>query len=256
MVPSGENLLRRPLFGRTVPARRQAPGGTHARNGGAEGMRGLVAGRRAGFVAACVLVAAAAAGCTSGSSQAAPPTTTVPAFTAPSSTTTIPDLTVAPSTTAPPTTIDPAVAVEAEVRAALDRGFADFSACLVALPACDPVTLAATRGGELFERNARLIQEWNEAGYAVRDREQFRHVVEDVELNPDLTEATVLVCWADGSKLVLPGAGPDGVDVIVDGVFVSARETWALRLDADGVWRSYGAELVGPTEGADICRPA
>jgi hypothetical protein len=123
----------------------------------------------------------------------------------------------------------------------------------MALPACDPSTLAATRAGPILDRNTERINEWNAAGYAVRDREQFRYVIESVVVAPDLTTATAVVCIADGSRLVRPGAGPGGEDVIIDGVYVSGRSTWDMRLDPDGVWRVYDAPALGATEASDVC---
>jgi hypothetical protein len=81
----------------------------------------------------------------------------------------------------------------------------------------------------------------------------FRYVIEKVTLQPDLTRATATVCIADGSRLVRPGIGPGGADVIVDDTFGSGRETWDMRLDADGTWRAYGAPASGPTETSDVC---
>jgi archaellum component FlaF (FlaF/FlaG flagellin family) len=99
------------------------------------------------------------------------------------------------------------------------------------------------------------VNEWNAAGYEVRDREQFRYVIESVEIDPSGTVATVVVCVADGSTLVLPAAGPGSTDVIVDGTYVSGRESWDMRLGVDGVWRVYDAPALGPTESSDVCPP-
>lgn len=101
--------------------------------------------------------------------------------------------------------------------------------------------------------NMNRIEEWNAAGYTVVDRDQFRYEIERVELSDDGRAAVVTVCFADGSKLVDPGAGPDGGDLIVDGTFMSGREAWDVRLDDDGVWRAYDAPLVGATEPTDVC---
>jgi hypothetical protein len=98
------------------------------------------------------------------------------------------------------------------------------------------------------------INEWNAAGYTVRNREEFHYVVEEVTLAPGGSQATALVCIADGSDLVRPGAGPGGADVIIDDTYGSGRESWEMRLDSDGRWRAYEAPAVGPTEPRDICR--
>jgi hypothetical protein len=138
----------------------------------------------------------------------------------------------------------------------VDAAIAAFSRCLEQLPACDAAQLEKTRRGELLQLNTARINEWNAAGYAVRDRDKFRYVIEQVELNPTATQATVRVCIADGSKLVRPGAGPGGADVIVDDSYTSGRETWDVRLDSDGVWRAYAAPADGPTESRDVCPPS
>jgi hypothetical protein len=121
------------------------------------------------------------------------------------------------------------------------------------MPTCDPSTLAVARAGSLLEQNVARINEWNAAGYTVRDRDRFRYVIEQVSLRPDRTRATALVCIADGSSLVKSGAGPAGADVIVDDTFGSGRSSWDMRLDLDGRWRAYDAPAAGPTESTDIC---
>jgi hypothetical protein len=105
----------------------------------------------------------------------------------------------------------------------------------------------------MLQVNTDRIKEWNTAGYALRDGDLFRYVIESVSLSPDLRQATVTVCSADGSKLVLPRAGPGGADVVVDDAYVSGRAAWDMRLDPDGVWRVYAAPTVGPTEARDVC---
>jgi hypothetical protein len=125
--------------------------------------------------------------------------------------------------------------------------------CLLALPACDPATLEATRAGTILSVNTSRIEEWNSAGYEVRDRDQYRYVVESVDVEPTGESAVAIVCIADGSKLVLPAAGPGSTDVIVDGTFVSGRESWEMQIGADGVWRVHNAPALGPTESSDVC---
>ena len=161
-------------------------------------------------------------------------------------------------TTVPTSSATPPVEVDAEtaIRATLATSFADFSDCLTLMPQCDPLILEATRAGDLLESNRARIEEWNSAGYTVIDRDQYRYVIESVALGADGNTATATVCLADGSKLVLPGAGPQGADVIIDDQFVSGREAWELRLDSDGQWRAYSAPVIGVTEESDICPSA
>lgn len=128
-----------------------------------------------------------------------------------------------------------------------------FTDCLLKLPACDPTSLAATRAGLILDINTSRVNEWNAAGYEVRDRDQFRYVIESVTVDEDGDTATAVVCIADGSKLVMPGTGPDGSDVIVDGEYVSGRESWDMRRGDDGTWRVHSAPAMGPSESSDVC---
>jgi hypothetical protein len=121
------------------------------------------------------------------------------------------------------------------------------------MPKCDPASLSATRADPVLAVNVSRITEWNGKGYTVVDRDQFRHVIEKVELSADLRQATATVCFADGSKLVDPGAGPNGANLIIDGAFVSGREAWDMRLEQDGVWRVHDAPVIGTTEVTDVC---
>ena len=184
-----------------------------------------------------------------------PETTTSTAAT----TTSVPDSTTtepAPTTAADTTTVAPSADPETEVRATLDRSFADFSECLTEMPTCDPSILEETRAGELLDGNLARINEWNTAGYTVIDRDQYRYVIEAVEIGDDGTTANALVCLADGSKLIEPGGASDGTDLIVDDQFISGRESWRLQLGADGMWRAIAAPAVGVTEESDICPAA
>lgn len=176
------------------------------------------------------------------------PTTEPAPETSPSSTNTT-------ATTAAPTRTTTTVPLDAEtvIRATLEKSFSDFSSCLTSMPNCDPTVLEATRAGDLLAGNVARINEWNDAGYTVIDRDQYRYVIESVEFGEDETTATATVCLTDGSKLVQPGAGPDGADVIIDDTFVSGRDAWEMRLDDDGKWRAYAAPAVGPMERSDVC---
>jgi hypothetical protein len=199
------------------------------------------------------------AGCGGDDGAAAPaaPSVTVASTVAPATTASATTLTTTTSTStttaAPTTTVAPAVAAEAAVRASVDDAVAAFSECVLALPNCDVDSLATTRSGELLRINTERISEWNAAGYAVRNRESLRYLIELVELDADLKRATALVCVADGTVLYLPKAGPGGADVVIDDTYASGREEWDVRLDPDGVWRPHAAIAVGPTEARDVC---
>lgn len=212
---------------------------------------------RCGAAAGLVVLLAA---CSSGDDPAvevastttlATASTSAPSSTSPETSTTA----VAESTTtiAPTTTIDPVASAEAAVRDAVALAQSTFSECLVALPACDPSTLAAARAGELLDRNVTLIEEWNAQGYAVRDRDQFRFVTESVNIGSDGVSATATVCIADASRLVLPNAAPDGSDVILDDEYTSGRSEWKMRLDPDGAWRVYDTSPIGAAATEDVC---
>ena len=203
------------------------------------------------LVGACSSSDGAAPGTTASSPTTGVETTTTSTLTTSS---TAPSTISASSTQQPTTTtVDPVATVEEDVRAAIDLAQSSFSDCLTAMPACDPTTLGTARAGDLLKRNIGRIEEWNAAGYTVIDRDQFRYVIDSVSLSDDLMTAAVVVCIADGSKLVLPGAAPDGGNVIVDDAYTSGRSQWEMRLDGDGRWRGYDAPAVGPTESTDQC---
>ena len=224
-------------------------------------------GRRVLDTMALLLLVLGAAACAS-SAGTSPDTVTSTELTttstsptsAPSSTTTTSTSSVSTSTTSTTSTlstasstIPPVASTEDTIRAAVALAQQSFSDCLIAMPQCDPATLSAGRAGPLLERNVARIQEWNAAGYTVRNRDQFRFVVESVTLKSDGVTATATVCIADGSALVNPGAGPGGADVIIDDSYTSGRSAWDMRLDPDGQWRVYDAPAVGPTESSDVC---
>ena len=240
-----------------------------SRDSSVDGRQGIAAGRRAGAIVTCVLLALM--GCSSDKTSAPAPTTDGPIDSAettsvtinsevPSTTSVITstsDTTAAsPTTNLTTTTTDPARVAEQAVRSAVDAAIGDFSSCLVAMPNCDPTSLGDTRADPLLSVNVARINEWNGEGYTVIDRDQFRFVVETVDLAPDLKSAVATVCFADGSKLVKPAAGPNGADLIIDGTFVSGRESWSMRSGDDGAWRVYEAPVVGTTEVTDQCAAA
>lgn len=218
-------------------------------------------GRRVIGTTALLILALGAVACADGSdSSLSTPSVTEPSIvtttssspststsTTPSTSTSTPTSTTSTTTTAPPSSS------EADVRAVIAVAQQTFSDCLVAMPHCDPSTLEIARAGALLERNVARVEEWNAAGYTVRNRDQFRYVIEAVTVSPDGTTASATVCIADGSDLVHPGAGPGGADVIIDDSYTSGRSAWDMRLDPDGRWRAYDAPAVGPTESSDVC---
>ena len=216
-------------------------------------------------VVTSALSVGALAGCTS--TKAGPTFDTRPPSTIASATTstalattsavvaaTAPVVTTVPVTTtvAAATTVAPGAATDAVVRSALTKALADGDACMRALPKCDVATLAASRGGVSLESLTKVITQYNAAGQISRNRERNHFNIEEVTiLGPD--RASGVVCVTDGSERVLPGAGPKGEDVIVDGLFVSKHEAFEMHLDADRVWRLYDGRIVGNPSGVDLC---
>jgi hypothetical protein len=218
------------------------------------------AGPAATFASLALLLAACSSNSSSSASdtsvvatEATPGPTGTSASTMPTSSSIATTTSSTTSSTSTSTTVDPVKQTETDIRAAVRLAQRTFSRCLVTMPNCDPSTLAVARAGDLLDRNVARIEEWNEAGYTVQNRDEFRFVIEEVSIHPSGRQAAVLVCIADGSDLVQPGAGPGGADVIIDDSYTSGRASWDMRLDADGKWRAYDAPAVGPTESSDVC---
>ena len=274
----GWRCVERTVFGRSIMSRRKHPlrerlrsfslssygrvdRGIYAEDNPMWGVDRAV-GRRVFSTTALLLLVLGAVACadSSDSSPSTPSSTdpiTVTSSAASSTSTSIITSTTSTSTSTNSTTSsEPPASPEDDIRAAIALAQQTFSDCLVAMPQCDPATLSVARAGPLLERNVARVQEWNADGYTVRNRDQFRFVVERVTLSPDGLTATATVCIADGSDLVHPGAGPGGADVIVDDAYTSGRSAWDMRLDPDGKWRAYDAPAVGPTESSDVCPAA
>ena len=223
---------------------------------------GAVAARRGGL-ACTAAVGVLLAGCSSSGPKALPTTTIVSGVAstkagtvAPTAVTTVVPTSTSTTTTLAPTTtttVDPKVTAEADVRAAVKVMMDSFSACLSALPSCEANSLAVARSGSLLARNKARIADWNSRGYAVRSRDQFRWVIDSVVLDDTASMANAVVCFADGSRLVRPGAAPDGSDVVIDDSFGSARDEWLLRREADGVFRAYESTSIGTISASDVC---
>jgi hypothetical protein len=124
------------------------------------------------------------------------------------------------------------------------------------MPSCAPSTLSVARAGDLLARNVARISEWDAAGYAVRDRDQFRYVIEEVTLERSGTQAAALVCIADGSDLIKPGAGPGGADVIIALAAARAGNDTSGALTSPQVWlgRYPGPRKVGGSYGLEPTR--
>ena len=146
-------------LGRTVGAGGRTAGRWDAEVRTVRRVRRVLIGHSGLVVAlvALVLGAACSSGSKSGSASSAPTATTaapVTTRTAPPSTSSSTS-TVATTTT---TTVDPTKA-EADVRSAIALATQTYSACLVAMPNCDPSTLAVARAGPLLAQNVARINE-------------------------------------------------------------------------------------------------
>ena len=218
------------------------------------------------IVVVSALTVGVLASCTS--KKAGPTFDTRPPSTVPSATTSTAPVTttkVAATSTVPVTTVltatttvavstspPPANATEQAVRSAIDKARADGDACMRALPKCDVATLAASRGGVSLENLTKVITQANAEGQVSRNRDRNHYKIESVAISgPD--RASAVVCNTDGSERVIPGAGPNGIDIIVDDRFVSRRDTYEMQLDADGVWRLYGGGIIGNPSAVDLC---
>jgi hypothetical protein len=107
-------------------------------------------------------------------------------------------------------------------------------------------------GGISLESLSNAITQSNAEGQISRNRDRNHYKIESVTVS-GADRASAVVCTTDGSERVRPGAGPNGVDVIVDDLFVSRRDTYDMQLDADGVWRLYGGSIIGNPSGVDLC---
>jgi hypothetical protein len=218
------------------------------------------------MVVVSVLSVGFLAGCTSNkagptfdtrppSTIASPTTSTVPVTTTKvASTTTVP-VTTAPAATTTvviATSAAPATPTEQVVRNAIIKVLTDGDACMRALPKCDVTTLAATRGGVSLDVLTKAITQYNAEGQISRNRDRNHYNIESIDIQ-GADRATGVLCNTDGSERVRPGAGPNGVDIIVDDFFVSKREAFEMRLDADGVWRLYDGHIIGNPSGVDLC---
>ena len=170
-------------------------------------------------------------------------TTTVPATTTTSPATT---------TVAATPSIAPVTSTEQAVRNAIDKVQTNSNACMTALPRCEVATLAASQGGASLEQRTKLMTQYNVEGQVSRNRDRNHYKIESVTIQ-SVDRASAVVCNTDGSERVLPGSGPNGVDIIVDDLFVSRRDTYEMQLDADGVWRLYGGSIIGNPSAVDLC---
>jgi hypothetical protein len=210
---------------------------------------------RAIVVAMALLAACSSNGDTAPTSEA----TSAPATTP--STTDAPATTVAPATTsttaAPPTTTDPADSLAAEVEAAFLE--ADRLGREASMDPFDPEKEAAAldrRLGVIRDDLESLLADYRARNYALRENSDTPPTVSIIDAPGAMAEtsdvARLEICEVNSWILVEVGAGPNGVDAVIDPTVVSSRATVFLRLD-DGVWKIEGGNQTGRWEGASEC---
>lgn len=85
------------------------------------------------------------------------------------------------------------------------------------------------------------------------DADHLHFEVESVQLLTLVEEAQVISCIIDGRRVVDPGGGENGEDLLIDGDIVSGTTHNILTRGADGAWRlSEGSRLV-MGDGPDGC---
>jgi hypothetical protein len=190
-------------------------------------------------------VALAAVSCSSGDESAEPaPTSLIE----PESTTT----TAQPTTTAVPETESTLSNREIAEQVFLENAEL-FRTCVQDPESCDEQQFEQTASGEALENLVARIRRLREEGLVVRVPHGIPEpVFQDFEqLRPD--EVRLRVCEVDTGVMVEPGAGPGGADVIIDDAVVTDVFDEYVRLDSDGVWRVFRAELVTRIEGDGGC---
>jgi hypothetical protein len=210
-----------------------------------------------------VLVLASAmltlAACSSDGDATPATTPTTPATVA---TTTVASTTTstAPTTQAPTTTIDPAVALAAEVEA--DFREADRLGREASMDPFDAEKEAAAlerRLGVIAENLAARLAEWRDLNYALRENPDVPASI-TVETPATLVleggdVAEMQICEVDSWVIVEVGAGPNGSEAIVNDDVVASRATVFLR-SVDGIWRYEGGNVIEEWEGETACGSA
>jgi len=150
------------------------------------------------------------------------------------------------------TTFDPTTP-EGEVEQAVLANAAAFVACLDELPNCDVEKATVNALFAYQEGNARLMNEWNAAGYVARNTEDQNYRVDKVEFSEIGNEAIVTYCVTSGTELVLP-ATESSAEVLIDGDFTSAISRYLVQKIGE-IWFVTANETVESSVGVEqnIC---
>jgi hypothetical protein len=201
------------------------------------------------------LTALALAACSSGEEPAAPTTTSA---TTTSSTTAAPPATTS-TTAAPTTTEDPTAELEEVASAAYLAAVDAFVACTDDLDGCDPQTLGEFNAGEALDNLIGTVEALRGQGAEVLPPEDPANryvVVEAAELvDGSRTEVQVQYCEVDGRRVVQPGAGPDGADVVLTDTVDAVRGVALVELGVDGRWRVTRYATVERSTEENVCPP-
>jgi hypothetical protein len=201
-----------------------------------------------------VLTLAACSGSDGDASLSTVVVTVAPTTAAPT-TTSAPTTTEAPTTTT--TTIDPAVALAAEVEA--DFREADRLGREASMDPFDAEKEAAAlerRLGVIADNLAARLAEWRELNYALRENPDVPASI-TVEIPATLVleggdVAEMQICEVDSWVVVEVGAGPNGTEAIVNDEVVASRATVFLRT-VDGTWHYEGGNVIEEWEGETAC---
>ena len=198
------------------------------------------------------LVFLLAPSCSSGDDSVAA-TTTVTAASSEDLATTTSEVTTSTVATA----VDGSASIEEAISATVLEGAAAYRDCLAVLQDCQPEEVfAVNSAGVELENLIAAIETLQQQGYEVRvpeDPSLAREYVVAVDLDSSGAEATVEWCQVDASVLYQPGGGPDGEDLVVSEGVGSLLSRSVVRLDDDGMWRSYESVSLQEWEGPDGC---
>ena len=186
--------------------------------------------RSATPVTSAQVVIVTSAASSSATSVAASTTSTAPATTT--------STTAAPTTT---TTISAATRDELAVRAAWKGWLAASEACDVDAKGCDRAALAKYMAGTSLSNSLKATDTLISKGWGVREGPggiDDRYKIESVTLTEG--QSIVQYCQFDEGVTFDPGAGPGGVDVIINDTVVSRRIRTVFGL-SDGVWKVTGS---------------
>lgn len=227
-------------------------------------------------MATVVVCAVLAAGCRSGPSSEpleAEPTVPVP----PSMAIVVP---VAPTSSTVERRTEPSAYVDQAPPSASTAGSVDSETiagafldgreawfrCVLALDRCRIDSLERFFSGSTLDRFTQVAEGWQADGLIGRassDPSHNRHRIREINLGAesdsdaisDPARAEVVSCVVDAAMLVVPGAGPDGQDLIYDDRVVSRLESTTMVRGRDGRWRADSRRELDRWDGDGGCAP-